>query len=452
MLSEKYQMHDTVLHGELTIDQKKIANNTILVETMRIIDKEFLVHVTTTPGCCQLEAVSISLKTPETTNADITGCVTVKNTHNPALGRTFMLYDSSNSDTKVAETRVLQRDLEQNFLNDGELTLSFDLRVNSRVLPTVSSLPDPKDLICRLLAPHSLDSKCPLTQSEVNFVCAAAGRVVMQQPVVLFVGTPVNICGDIHGMFADLVSIFLEHGFPGNANYLFLGNLVDVGSDGVDVVLLLLLFKILYPENIFILRGNHECDYASVRRGVEFKNECKEKGLDYQSFLDLFACLPVAAVVSGSIFCVHGGLSPLLSQIACVNFKRPQQTPGGGMVSDMIWSNFSHSVEHFEISADNKMGCLVGRAAVEKFLTSSSLNLIVRGSTNIPSGGKVGEGFELTLENVITLRSSGVGGAVHPYAIMSVRDNRYRVHLGTPITNPAELFETDFRPHLPFGK
>jgi serine/threonine-protein phosphatase 2B catalytic subunit len=69
---------------------------------------------------------------------------------------------------------------------------------------------------------------------------------------------PVVIVGDVHGQYYDVCNMLNKAGSPGSINYLFLGDYVDRGVFGIQVMLLLLSLKINYPKKIILLRGNHE--------------------------------------------------------------------------------------------------------------------------------------------------------------------------------------------------
>ena len=84
-----------------------------------------------------------------------------------------------------------------------------------------------------------------------------ARQVMLDQPMLLELEAPVQICGDIHGQFSDLITIFKIFGSPEHKNYLFLGDYVDRGKQSLECILLLLAYKIRYPNKFFLLRGNH---------------------------------------------------------------------------------------------------------------------------------------------------------------------------------------------------
>jgi len=115
-------------------------------------------------------------------------------------------------------------------------------------------------------------SNVALSSDEVTHVIEQSTSIILAQPSLLELEAPIQICGDIHGQFHDLLRLFEHCGFPPDANYLFLGDYVDRGKNGLECIILLLAYKVKYPENFFLLRGNHEC--ASINRIYGFYDEC----------------------------------------------------------------------------------------------------------------------------------------------------------------------------------
>ena len=112
-----------------------------------------------------------------------------------------------------------------------------------------------------------------LDEEEINFIITKSMSIISNQSMLLEIEAPINVCGDIHGQYYDLLRIFENCGYPGEANYLFLGDYVDRGKQSIETICLLLAFKIKFPNKIFILRGNHESSITNRIYG--FYDECK---------------------------------------------------------------------------------------------------------------------------------------------------------------------------------
>jgi serine/threonine-protein phosphatase PP1 catalytic subunit len=113
-------------------------------------------------------------------------------------------------------------------------------------------------------------------------------EIFLEQPPLIELEAPVKIVGDIHGQYSDLIRMFEMCGFPPSSNFLFLGDYVDRGKHSLETMLLLMCYKIKYPENFFLLRGNHEC--ANVTRVYGFYDECKRRCnvKIWKTFVDTF--------------------------------------------------------------------------------------------------------------------------------------------------------------------
>ena len=66
-----------------------------------------------------------------------------------------------------------------------------------------------------------------LPENQIRQLCQRSREQFLEEPMLVELEAPVNIVGDIHGQYGDLIRHFDKCGFPPDANYLFLGDYVD---------------------------------------------------------------------------------------------------------------------------------------------------------------------------------------------------------------------------------
>ena len=225
-----------------------------------------------------------------------------------------------------------------------------------------------------------------LKETELKFLCIKAMEIFMQESSLLELTAPIIICGDIHGQYRDLIRLFDFGESPKKKQYLFLGDYVDRGKNSIECIALLLAYKVKYPKNIFLLRGNHESEM--INRTYGFYDECKRRyNLRlWKVFSDCFNWLPISAIVNQKILCMHGGLSPDLQSLNNIKqIVRPTEVPDEGLLCDLLWSDPETNCKDW---AKNTRGIsvLFNEDIVEKTLDNLDIDLICRAHQVVEEG------------------------------------------------------------------
>ncbi len=183
------------------------------------------------------------------------------------------------------------------------------------------------------------------------------------------------------------------------ASFLFLGDYVDRGKHGLEVICYLFAQKLLCPTKIILLRGNHEL--RSIQKMYTFYDECLTKfGLElgelvWEEINNVFDVLPFAAIVDKKIFCLHGGIpsSPAndilneINKIKCP-IKEPEITES--LAWQLLWNdplkpeNSDYDANELKINKGFVHNTQRGTAyyfsneALENFLEPNNLSYVVR--------------------------------------------------------------------------
>ena len=225
-----------------------------------------------------------------------------------------------------------------------------------------------------------------LKEEEIKFLIDKSSQIIKEQKMLVELEAPLHVCGDIHGQYYDLLRIFEHCGYPGEYNYLFLGDYVDRGKQSLETICLLLCYKIKYPEKVTLLRGNHESSVTNRIYG--FYDECKRRYNVklWKLFTELFNYLPVAAIIDDKILCMHGGLSTDLKSIQNIqDISRPTDIPDTGLLCDLLWSDPDKEAADYDEN-DRGVSVIFGEKVVMDFNKKNDLDLIIRAHQVVDEG------------------------------------------------------------------
>ena len=252
----------------------------------------------------------------------------------------------------------------------------------------------PKDeisIMIQRLKKTKKNGKCyeiKFTENEIKDIIDKVSPILEKEPSLLHITSPIYICGDIHGQFYDLLTLFEIFSTPQKKKFLFLGDYVDRGKQSLECLLLLLCFKIKYPNNIFLLRGNHESEPINKQYG--FFDECRRRlSIRIYKYIstNIFNLLPITAIIENKILCMHGGLAKNLEKLYQLEqIKRPTEIPDEGILCDLVWSDPCNELS--KKFGDNERGVSVtfSKKVVEEFCENNDLDLICRAHQVVEEG------------------------------------------------------------------
>ncbi len=238
-------------------------------------------------------------------------------------------------------------------------------------------------------------------------------KIVQEQPMVLKVEAPVKVFGDIHGQYQDLMRFFDLFSAPiqgpggdiDGLDYIFLGDFVDRGTHSLETICLLMALKIKFPNQIHLLRGNHEDRWINSIFG--FQGELCDRLRDdldnpviFTKFNDFFDYLPLAAIINDEVLCLHGGIGASINSLSDIEkIQRPLEVihevtnADQQIVVDILWSDPTDSDMETGIQPNSTrdptgVGNIVkfGPDRVEEFLKANNLSLILRAHECVMDG------------------------------------------------------------------
>jgi len=222
------------------------------------------------------------------------------------------------------------------------------------------------------------------------------------------------VVGDIHGDFFTLEKIMKIIDF---SNYLkdetnlliFLGDYIDRGKYSFEVLLFLCALKNVYPNNVIMLRGNHEAyDYFPFS-SYDFYFKLSDKfgslsNILYDShILPFFQSLFLLCEIKKFSILVHGGL-PVIKDATFFNnykFSLANVLKNKSLLEEILWNDPRDLPNGLPWAFSNRgLGKYFGSIITDMWLSNTQCKFILRGHEPC-------NGYKLDHENkILTIFSS----------------------------------------------
>ncbi|KAI5636045.1 calcineurin-like phosphoesterase domain-containing protein [Phthorimaea operculella] len=232
----------------------------------------------------------------------------------------------------------------------------------------------------------------------------AVAPICQAEPRLLRLTSPVYCIGDLHGNLSALLAVETAL-WPSGASIspaklLFLGDFVDRGPHGTELMAYLLAAKLQRPKGVLMIRGNHET--RDIQRMFTFHTECVQKYGDaegskiWNAINNVFDVLPLAAVIDDKVFCCHGGIPPpwvcpLITAIDKVPVPLTRPSEQSTIAWELLWNDpvkankLTASTaaelttnEGFAANVKRGTGHVFDQTAVDRFLLANQLSHVVR--------------------------------------------------------------------------
>ena len=234
------------------------------------------------------------------------------------------------------------------------------------------------------------------------------GALLQAEPTLLRLRPPreaeVVVVGDTHGQLHDALKLMSIAGEPSETNwYVFNGDFVDRGAWGAELFAVALAWKAAAPRNVFLLRGNHECEFCTevygYKRELQVKYSKASGNALWRQSMRGGAELPLAAQIGDKTLVLHGGLFRgkkrrgrgassralavgTLAELAGA-WKGGGDPDGEGdaaIAGDVLWSDPAPAdqVTGLVPNENRGIGTMFGPDATAEFLKTNGLSLVLR--------------------------------------------------------------------------
>ncbi len=244
--------------------------------------------------------------------------------------------------------------------------------------------------------------KEPYKISKLNFryiseILRKAEKIFKEEKLLLEFNlddseSEVWVIGDIHGNLDTLQRLIEIIDEKKPEIVIFLGDIVDRGTNQLECLILVLALKIRYPNRYYLLKGNHET--LEMNKAYGFFQEFKYRFNNQKKFdevLAVYNVLPFCALVNKGILCLHGGIPEDIAILRKLRGLKPRDSVSifktiTKSLVQIMWNDPKYDLKGFSESFRGPGVKSFGEDVFNDFMKEYNLKYLIRAHEVFPEG------------------------------------------------------------------
>lgn len=210
--------------------------------------------------------------------------------------------------------------------------------------------------------------------------------ILVKEPMLINLNSKdkdIVIVGDLHSDINTLKKILKK--YRGNDNILvFLGDYIDRPKnpgDSIKLINLITNIKLKNPENVVLLRGNHEFERINIKYG--FYSDCLKfygNSKLWYNWNEVFAEMPLAVLINNNILVLHGSIPNIKNLNEINNIPKGLQLEQNPLLDQIMWGDYFSNIKGIKESDRGVKEVFVsGEQEFNNLIKKLNIKLLIRG-------------------------------------------------------------------------
>lgn len=245
-------------------------------------------------------------------------------------------------------------------MNEVDLLFQAHIELMNKLIPTIDNRNG------KIAIPF-------FTETHLKSVLLQAKDAFRGEGMLVDIEVPIVAVGDLRGNIFNLYNIMHKYELPPARRFLFLGNILGEAGFSLEVMMLIMAMKSIFPRHVFVIRGENEFQNSPIMNIFMRELSAQYSPELSTAVFDALAEIPLATKIFSNILCIHAGLPMWFQNLEELgNIDKRTLTLNNPLIKGFVGQFCDQMLDNSEV--------------LNEFMDKNEISLIIRGHEKVAQG------------------------------------------------------------------